>query len=133
MTSSRRKNTKKRQKIKTGTVEAFFSDVGSAMRAADKKEKIKPRPKTITFEDPLEMLHILSIVKLKLINRIRKKPDSITNLAKATHRRISAVSRDVHELEEVGIVKIHSIVNPGHGRHKLIELTASSLKLEVSI
>ena len=81
----------------------------------------------------MEMLHFLSTAKIKLINRIRQQPDSISNLAKDTHRKVSAVTRDINELEKVGIVQTHSVVNPGHGRHKIIQLTASKLKLEASI
>jgi len=79
------------------------------------------------------MLRFLSTAKLKLLRKIREQPDSITNLAKMTHRKVSAVTRDINELEKVGIVKTHSAVNPGHGRHKIIELTAKTLKLEASI
>lgn len=120
-------------KVKPGSVEEFFSTVGSVMRLADKGEAIKARIRTLSFEDPTEMLYFLSSVKLKLIHRIRQQPDSITNLAKDTHRKISAVTRDINELEKVGIVRIHSVINPGHGRHKIVELTAKKLKLEASI
>lgn len=128
-----KKNEKSFLKVKPGSVEEFFSTVKSVMRSADKGEAIKPHIKTLTFEDPMEMLHFLSTLKIKLINRIRQHPDSISNLAKYTHRRVSAVARDISELERVGIVKTHSVVNPGHGRHKIIELTATKLKLEASI
>jgi predicted transcriptional regulator len=120
-------------KVKPGSVDDFFSTVKSVMHSADKGEKIKSHIKTLTFEDPMEMLHFLSTAKLKLIRRIREQPDSITNLAKDTHRKISAVTRDINELEKVGIVKTHNVINPGHGRHKIIELTAQKLKLEASI
>jgi len=128
-----KKEKKSLLKVKTSTVEEFFSTVGSVMRSADKAEAIKPHVKTLSFEDPMEMLHFLSAAKLKLIHRIRQQSDSITNLAKDTHRKISAVTRDINELEKVGIVKTHSVINPGHGRHKIIELTATKLKLEASI
>jgi predicted transcriptional regulator len=128
-----KKTAKPLLKVKTGSVDEFFSTVGSVMRSADKGDVIKPRIKTLIFEDPMEMLHFLSTAKLKLINRIRQQPDSISNLAKDTHRKVSAVARDVYELEKVGIVQTHSVINPGHGRHKIIELTAFKLKLEASI
>jgi len=132
------KNTRKRNnasvlRVKPGSVDEFFSIVGSVMRAADAGEPIKPRVKTLHFEDPVEMLHFLSTAKLMLLRQIKQHPDSITNLAKSTRRTISAVTRDINELEKVGIVKTYSVVNPGHGRHKIIELTAKNLRLEASI
>src|SRR5579862_8151623 len=98
-----KKNESNSLKVKTGSVKEFFSTVSSVMHAADKNEAIKTQMKTLSFEDPLEMLHFLSKAKIKLIHRIRQQPDSIKNLAKDTHRKTSAVLRDVYELEKVGI------------------------------
>ena len=126
------KNTKPLFKVKVGTVEEFFSDAKSMMRLADKGKPIAPE-RTLTFEDPLEMLHFLSKTKIELINSIRNHPDSITNIAKMAKRTRSAVYRDIHEMEKFGLVKMHDEVNPGHGRYKIVELIANSLKLEAYI
>lgn len=121
-------------KVKTGTVKDFFADIKNVLRSADKKESIKKHFSTLTFVDPGEMLHFLSATKIKLINSIRNHPDSITNIAKATHRKVSAVRRDIREMESVGIVNIHEEPNPsGHGLHKVVELAAPTLKLEAII
>jgi predicted transcriptional regulator len=118
-------------KVKTGSVKEFFAGAREVMRAADRGEAIKTRCATLTFVDPAEMLHFLSAAKIKLINNIRQHPDSITNIAKAIKRTLSAVRRDIREMESVGIVKTHEEPNPqGHGRHKIVELAAPSLKLE---
>lgn len=120
--------------VKTGSVKDFFASARDVMRAADKKVSIKKRGATLIFEDPTEMLHFLSASKIKLINVIRKHPDSISNIAKATHRKVEAIRRDIREMENVGIVKTHSKTNPtGHGRHKIVELSAPTLKLEAFI
>lgn len=120
-------------RVKTGTVEEFFSDVKSIMRSLDKGESIKKRAATLTFVDPTEMLHFLSVAKLKLINSIRKHPDTITNIAKEINRNRASVYRDINELEKFGLVKTHDEINPGHGRHKIVELVAPRLKLEAYI
>jgi predicted transcriptional regulator len=119
--------------IKTGSVDDFFSKAKSVMKAADRGESIQNVQKTFIFEDPMEMFHFLSATKLKLIYRIRKHPDSITNIAKAVKRNRAAVYRDINELEKAGILKTHEEVNPGHGRHKIVELVAPFLKFEASI
>lgn len=119
--------------VKTGSVDDFFSHVKSVMRAADKKESIKRKAATLIFVNPLEMLHFLSAGKLKLINSIRKHPDTVTNIAKIIRRDRASVSRDINELEKFGLVKTHERVNPGHGRHKIVELVAPRLKLEAYI
>lgn len=121
-------------KVKTGSVKDFFPSAREIMSAADKGKPIKKRSATLTFIDPSEMLHFLSAAKIKLIANIRKHPDSITNIAKAIHRTRSAVKRDIHEMESVGIVKTHEEVNPaGHGKHKIVELVTPTLKLEAYI
>ena len=120
--------------VKTGSIKDFFSNTREIMRAADRGESIKRRCATLTFVDPSEMLHFLSAAKIRLIDNIRKHPDSISNIAKATKRTLSAVRRDINAMESVGIVTIHEEPNPaGHGRHKIVELVASKLKLEAYI
>lgn len=118
--------------IKTGTVDEFFTKVKSIMRAADKGEAIKPEH-TVVFENPVELLHMLSNAKIKLINIIRKHPDSISNIAKAIKRNRAAVYRDIQELEKFGLVKTLEEVNPGHGRHKIVKVAADRLRLEAYI
>jgi predicted transcriptional regulator len=118
--------------VKIGTAEEFFDNAKKLMRALDKKESIKPSH-TLVFTEPLEMLHFLSEKKINLINAIREKPTTITNIAKRTNRNRSAVYRDIHEMERFGLVKTHEEINPGHGRHKIVEMTASALKLEAYI
>jgi predicted transcriptional regulator len=120
-------------KVKTGTVEEFFSIVKNVMRSSDKGERIEQRCATLIFADPTEMLHFLSAAKIKLIKSIRKRPDTVTNIAKIIKRDRSSVNRDILELKKFGLVKIHEEINPGHGRHKIVELTSSLLKLEAII
>ena len=79
------------------------------------------------------MLNFLSVAKLKLINSIRKHPDTITNIAKEINRNRASVYRDISELEKFGLVKTRDEINPGHGRHKIVELVAPRLKLEAFI
>lgn len=99
------------------------------MRAADKSETIKPSH-TIVFEEPAEMLRFLSATKMKLMYEIRKHPGSISNIAKSMKRNRAAVYRDIQEMESFGLVKTHEAVNPGHGRHKIVQASAKELKLE---
>ncbi len=134
MRKSKTKKSFKLVKVKIGSVKDFFDSAKKTMRAADQGKSLPKRCAILTFVDPSEMLHFLSASKIKLINNIRKHPDSITNIAKAINRPRSAVRRDIHEMESVGIVKTHEETNPtGHGKHKIVELVASTLKLEAYI
>ena len=134
MKKSKNKNVAiKFTKVKTGTVEDFFASVKQAMRGIDKGEVFEKRCATLTFADPTEMLHFLSAAKIKLINSIRKHPDTVTNIAKVIKRDRSSVYRDISQLQQFGLVKVHEEINPGHGRHKIVELTSPLLKLEAII
>lgn len=119
--------------VKTGTVEDFFSTVKSVMRDADNKKSVKPKCATLTFADPAEMLHFLSAAKIKLIKSLRNHPDTVTNIAKIIKRDRSSVNRDILELKKFGLVKIHEEINPGHGKHKIVELISPHFKLEAII
>lgn len=118
--------------VKTGSIDQFFDHVKSVMKTADKGRRIRPSC-TLVFEDPSEMLRFLSETKINLIKVIRRHPDSITNIAKAIKRKRAAVYRDIHELENFGLVETHEEINPGHGRHKIVMVVASELKLEARI
>ncbi len=118
--------------VKTEQAEDFLARVRHVMRAADKGEAL-PAAHTVIFEDPSEMLQFLSTAKLRLIQCIRQGPGSIAELAKATRRNRTAVSRDIRTLKRFGLVKTHQAVNPGHGQQTRVELTAPSLKLEACI
>lgn len=120
-------------KVKTGTVEDFFSTVKNVMRRADENKSVNPTCATLTFVEPTEMLRFLSEAKIKLIKSIQNHPDTITNLAKVIKRDRSSVNRDILELKKFGLVKIHEEINPGHGKHKIVELTSPHLKLEAII
>ena len=136
--SALRKNGEKYMKkpknitVKTGTVNEFMERVRSVMSAADRNEPIKPSY-TVMFEDPAEMLHFLSDKKIKLIDAIRKHPGSVTQIAKTIKRNRAAVYRDIQAMELFGLVKTSEEVNPGHGRHKIVQAAASAFKLEAYI
>lgn len=119
--------------VKTGSIDDFFSKVSSTMQSADRNESLKERCATLVFVDPTEMLRFLSAAKIQLINCIRNHPDSVTNIAKTIGRNRASVYRDIHEMETYGLVKTHEEINPGHGRHKIVELMAPALKLEAFI
>ena len=119
--------------VKTGTAHDFMENVKHVMREADKGRAIKSSY-TLTFEEPADMLHFLTETKMKLIRTIRKHPDSsITELAKLTKRNRVAIDRDICEMEEFGLLESREDINPGHGKHRIVTMTASKLHLEAYI
>jgi predicted transcriptional regulator len=86
-----------------------------------------PPSRGITFESPAEMVRLLTPSRLDLFAALKKRTASINDLARALGRDVSAVRRDVSALEEFGIVQSKHVVNPGHGRVRMVSAPASIL------
>lgn len=115
--------------IKTATEDDFFTR-GKQLAALVDAGKALPEEHTITFEDPLEMVRVLSAARIVLLRAVKMHPGSITSLSTRLKRDRSAVTRDVAILKKAGLVTVEQKVLPGHGRMKEVKTTAHRLKLE---
>ncbi|OVZ89847.1 MarR family transcriptional regulator [Yersinia alsatica] len=115
--------------IKTATEDEFFKRGKQLAALADVGQTL-PEEHTITFEDPLEMVRVLSAARIVLLRAVKKHPGSITSLSTLLKRDRSAVTRDVAILQKAGLVTVEQKVLPGHGRMKEVKTTAHRLKLE---
>lgn len=84
-----------------------------------------PRSRGITFESAADMVRLLTPSRLDLFETVKKRRVSIKDLAATLGRDVSAVRRDVSALEKFGIVSSEQIVNPGHGRIRMVSAPAS--------
>jgi len=84
-----------------------------------------PASRGITFENAAEMVRLLTPARLDLFATVKNKTVSIKDLAATLGRDASAVRRDVAELERFGIVNSQQVVNPGHGRVRMVTAPAS--------
>ncbi len=117
--------------VKTESLEDFFARGKYKAKLHDKKIAVAPE-RIISFEDPKDLIKFLTEAKLVLLTAIRRKPDSISGLAHKLHRSRSAVDKDVHLLESIGIVESEYVINPGHGRHRIIKaIDSKPIKLHV--
>jgi predicted transcriptional regulator len=104
--------------------------VARAARLA-RREPVRPEV-TITFDNPLEMLEVLTAERIRLCETARRKPFSITALAAELKRDPKSVRRDVLKLEAAGVLRTHEQANPGHGRVRIVEPTAHRFELIAS-
>ncbi len=118
--------------IKTGTEEDFFKRGRQFAKAADSGEKL-PDERTISFEDPADVMKLITAARLALFRTVKEMPGSITQISERLHRDRSAVKRDVDELERAGLVTIADKVLPGHGRMKEVRATASRFSLQAEV
>lgn len=124
----------KRPKVKvtTGTVDEFFERVRRDAAKLDRGESIAPGI-TISFEDPIEMLNVLTAERVRLLRKAKSGAIPISGLASILNRDVRAVSRDVARLEKAGLLRTSYRANPGHGRCKVVEPVAKEYVLTASI
>src|SRR5436190_24118338 len=100
-------------RITTGTVDAFFDRSLERARRLDRGEKL-PAEITMTFEDPSDLMRVLSAERVRVLHAVRVKPTPVSDLAILLKRDRAAVRRDVSLLESLGLVKTREEPNPGH-------------------
>lgn len=118
--------------IKTGDEGEFFTRGRKLAQLADQQHAL-PSESIISFEDPIDVLKLLTVTKLSLFRAIKDQPGSITAIAERLGRDRSAVKRDVDELAKAGLVKVEPRVLPGHGRMKEVTAAAQRFKLEAIV
>jgi predicted transcriptional regulator len=126
------KKTARNLKVSTGTVEGFFERSLKRARKLDRGEKL-PAEMRLTFEDPADLVRVLTAQRVRLLHAVRKKPAAVTDLAIVLKRDRTAVKRDVKILTSLGLVKFYEETNPGHGRRKIVEPLASKFELVATI
>lgn len=118
--------------VKTGTEQDFFKRGRQVARAADRGERL-PDERIISFEDPADVMKLITAARLALFRAVKEMPGSITEISERLHRDRSAVKRDVDELERAGLVMVAEKVLPGHGRMKEVRATADRFSLQAEI
>jgi predicted transcriptional regulator len=118
--------------LKTGSTEEFFGRLRERAKKLDRGESL-PAGITISFEDPMEMLKVLTSERVRLLRRVKKESQQISALATGLKRDVRAVSRDVSLLEKAGLLRTSYQANPGHGRLKVVEPVAQEYKLVANL
>jgi len=122
----------KKTLLKAATEQDFFRRGKALARSADKGDEL-PEEHTISFEDPADLLRLLTASRLDVLRAVKSEPGSITVIADRLHRDRSAVKRDVDQLALAGMVTIQSKVLPGHGRMKEVRAVARTFRLEAMV
>src|ERR1019366_1572798 len=115
-------------KINTDGFEGYAKRALARARKLDRREAIKPQI-TITFDNPLAMVEVLTAQRLRLVQQVKTKSSSITALAASLGRDPKSVRRDVLKLERAGVVRTREQINSGHVRAKIVESVAREYRL----
>jgi predicted transcriptional regulator len=118
--------------IKTGSADEFSHRLRGRAEKLDRGETL-PAEMTISFEDPMELLSILTSERVRLLRRAKGGSLPISVLADGLNRDVRAVSRDVVVLEKAGLLRTTYRANPGHGRLKIVEALARGYRLTANL
>ena len=118
--------------VRTGSSDEFFRRVRGRAEKLDRGESL-PAEITISFEDPMELLNILTSERVRLLGCAKTRSLPISDLADSLKRDVRAVSRDVAVLERAGLLRTSYRTNPGHGRLKIVEALARGYRLTANL
>ncbi len=118
----------KQGSVKIEKLDDFLGRARKVARFADARKAI-PESFVIRFEDPADMLAVLTLARLALFRVIKQEPGSIASIAQKVKRDRSAVTRDVAALGKAGLVTVAEKTHPGHGRMKEVRACATAIKL----
>ena len=118
--------------LKAANEQDFFRRGKVLARLADAGQPM-PEERTVSFEDPADLLRLLTASRLEVFRSVKGEPGSIAVIAGRLQRDRSAVKRDVDQLAQVGLVTIESKPLPGHGHMKEIRAAAGIFRLEATV
>ena len=122
----------RRVTVASGNVEAFIERSLGRARKLDRGERL-PSEIAVTFEDPSDLLRVLSAQRVRVLHAVRERPTPVSELAGALRRDRKAVRRDVSLLESFGLLTTRDEPNPGHGRRRVVEPRAAKYRLVATI
>lgn len=118
--------------ITTGTEMDFFQRGKELARKLDREDRI-PVENIISFEDPAEILELVTAARIELFKAVKGEPGSITEIAHRLHRDRSAVKRDVDILAAAGLVEVETRPLRGHGRMRYVRAAAEKFQLVAQV
>lgn len=102
-------------------------------RALDAQANVLPYAKVFTSLEFEDFLTQLTPKRFELLRIASKGQHSIADLAIASQRNPSAVSRDVSKLSALGLIRVESVSNEGHGQKKMVIPVASTISINASL
>jgi predicted transcriptional regulator len=115
-------------RVTNDSVKGFLGRAHEHARQLDRGNRLAPEI-TITFENPGDILQILSPQRSRVLEFARKGAKPVSALASGLKRDTRAVSRDVELLEQFGLLRTRYETNPGHGKRRIVEPRAEKYQL----
>jgi predicted transcriptional regulator len=119
-------------RVASDGTKGFFGRVRTHAKKLDRGEALLPEL-TISFENPSDILQVLSPQRIRLLELAKKGAKPVSTLATDLRRDTRAVSRDVELLEQLGLLRTRYEANPGHGRRRIVEPRAVKFQLVATV
>jgi len=114
--------------IRTGKVDDFFWRATEAALRADRGEMFEERV-TISFEDPQQMLALLSGGRRRIMLEIMKRPQTVQELANVLKRSRATIAKEIRYLEEKGLLSRKKEQAEENGSEVFVEAVAPKIEL----
>lgn len=128
VTAKTKGKTRVKARLMTDTADSFFARSRERAHRLDRGEKL-PAQITLIFEDPSDLMRVLSAERVRVLHTVRERPMAVSKLASDLRRDRQAVRRDVSVLESLGLLRTREEANPGHGRRRIVEALAERYEL----
>ena len=115
-------------RVRTGNVDDFFSRAREAALKADRGERFEEKV-TISFEDPDQMLMLLSGGRRRIMLEVMKRPQTVQNLANILNRNRSTIAKEIRYLEEKGLLSRKKAQAKENGCEVFVEAVAPKIEL----
>jgi predicted transcriptional regulator len=114
--------------IRTGNVEGFFARAREAALKADRGEDFEGKV-TISFEDPDQMLLLLSGGRRRIMLEVMKRPHTVQDLANILNRNRSTIVKEIRFLEQKGLLSRKRSQTRENGSEVFVEAIAPKIEL----
>ena len=114
--------------IRTGKVDDFFSRAREAALRADRGEMFEEKV-TISFEDPRQMLTLLSGGRRRIMLEVMKRPQTVQELANVLKRSRATIAKEIRYLEEKGLLSRKKEQAEKNGSEVFVEAVAPQIEL----
>lgn len=87
----------------------------------------------LIFEDPGELMRLISGTRLSLLREIQKEPGPISDIAKRLSRTRSSIQRDIDAMQAAGLIIVTEKTHNGRGRVKEVSAIAERITIKLDI